>query len=169
MLRRFQFGIGGMLLATAAIAVAVSIWPRNDFNAKIEPGDRITFGTRGTNETGGPYTVATDGTIRLSDRVAIKVAGLTESEAASVIEAHLKRYYRNPTISDFGRLKQGESQDKPKKPDLRLSQNNQPRVPSWLSLTAMRLRRYVAGRSCDHPTARSVGPANVPKDGSGCS
>ena len=97
---RWQFSLLSLFVAVT-IAAIVSWGGKRVKDAaprSIRIGDTLTVTTTGTNDDWGSYIVRQNGTIRLPDGV-VSVAGCSDEEARSAIEAHLKQIYRNPTVS----------------------------------------------------------------------
>lgn len=97
---RWQFSLLSLFVAVT-IAAIVSWGGKRVKDAapqSIRIGDTLTVTATGTNDDWGSYIVRQNGTIRLPDGV-VSVAGCSDEGARSAIEAHLKRIYRNPTVS----------------------------------------------------------------------
>lgn len=97
---RWQFSLLS-LFVVVTIAAIVSWGGKRVKDSTPRPiriGDTLAVTTTGTNDEWGSYIVRQNGTIRLPDGV-VSVAGCSDEEARSAIEAHLKQIYRDPIVS----------------------------------------------------------------------
>jgi protein involved in polysaccharide export with SLBB domain len=97
---RWQFSLLSLFVVVTIAAVVswISKGVRDSAPRPIQIGDTLSVTTTGTNDDWGSYIVRRNGTIRLPTGV-VPVAGCSDEEARSAIEAHLKQIYRNPTVS----------------------------------------------------------------------